>query len=403
MIFTYKAVDSAGAQKQGTVEAVNVDVAIASLQKRGLTISDIRTDEAAKGLLNMNLDFFNRISNKDVVVMSKQIATMFEAQVSTLRVFRLLAVENENIALAKVMNEIADDLQAGSSVSAALNKHPKIFSPFYVNMVKSGEETGKMDQAFTFMADYLDRNFAVSSKIKNALIYPAFVGFTFLTVMILMFTMVIPKISGILKDSGQEVPFYTKIVMSISDFMVSYWPMLVIVAVVIVFFFWRFAQTRAGKESIDGFKVTTPYVKGLFRKLYLSRIADNMNTLLTSGVPMIRTLELTRDVVGNKVYEDILNRAVEDVKGGTTVSATLEKNTGNIPNIFVQMVKVGEETGELGKILKTMAGFYRRELETAVDTMVGLIEPAMIVLLAGGVGILLASILVPIYNISGAF
>ena len=398
MLFNYKAIDNSGIEKAGIIDAINIDSAISSLQKRGLIVSSVKPEGQKGGLLNLS---FGRVSNKDVVILSRQIATMFEAQISALRVFRMIATEVENPILARVLTEVTDDIQAGSPISAALSKHPKIFSVFYISMVKSGEESGHLDKTFMFLADYMDRTFEVTSKVKNALIYPIFVAFTFITVMLLMFTMVIPKISAILTDSGQAVPFYTSIILNISSFLVSYGIFLVIIIIVGVFFFWRFSRTPAGRLSVDSAKISIPYVNILYKKLYLSRVADNLNTLLISGIPVVRALELTASVVGNKVYETILLKALEDVKGGQPVSQALGGKS-EIPGIFVQMLKVGEETGEMGNVLKTMSVFYRREVVNAVDTMVGLIEPIMIVSLGLGVGILLAAVLVPIYNIGSA-
>src|SRR5262245_20449665 len=220
MLFNYKAIDSTGAEKSGSIDAVNVDVAINSLQRRGLIISEIKSAEDEGGLLSRNLTIFQRVSNKDVVILSRQMSTLFSAQVSALRIFRLLSTEAENPALQTILSEVADDLQGGSSISKALSKHPKVFSPFYVNMVKAGEESGKLDETFVYLADYLDRNYAVTSKAKNALIYPAFVIFTFVVVMVLMLTLVIPKISAILESAGQTVPIYTRIVIGMSTFVV---------------------------------------------------------------------------------------------------------------------------------------------------------------------------------------
>ena len=165
------------------------------------------------------------------------------------------------------------------------------------------------------------------------------------------------------------------------------------------FFLWRYLETESGKLALDDLKIKTPLIKNLYSKLYLSRIADNMNTMLISGIPMVRGLDLTASVVDNLVYRNILNQTVEDVKGGSSVSSALEKHE-EIPGIFVQMVKIGEETGQLGNILKTLANFYRREVTNSIDSIVSLIEPAMIVLLGLGVAFLLASVLVPIYSIS---
>lgn len=402
MLFNYEAIDNTGAKKVGAIDAINVDIAISSLQRRGLVLSSIKEADAPSSFLAKNISFFDRVSGKDIVILSRQLSTLFEAQVSALRIFRLLASETENRILGSKLQTIADDIQSGSSISQALAKHPKIFSPFYVNMVKAGEESGKLNETFLYLAEYLDRTFELSSKVRGALIYPAFVVVTFFVVMILMFTMVIPKIQPIIEESGADIPVYTQVIMGISNFLVSYGFVILGIAIVIGFFVVRFIRTPAGKTAFDNFKLNIPYFSSLYRKLYLSRLADNTNTMLSAGIPIVRTLELTSTVVNNKVYEDILNQAVESVKGGKTLSESLSNNPVLIPGIMVQMIKVGEETGEVGSILKTLAKFYTREVTTAVDSVVSLIEPAMIVALGGGVAVLLASVLMPIYNIAGA-
>ncbi len=401
MLFNYKALDATGGEKIGAIDAINVDVAISSLQRRGLIISAIRGADEKGSLLTRNFSMFERVKVKDVVILSRQMATLFEAQVSALRIFRLLSAENESRILKTKLATISDDLQAGSSISAALAKHPKIFSEFYVSMVKAGEESGKLDETFNYLADYLDRTYELTSKAKNALIYPGFVIFTFFTVMILMFTVVIPKIAGILIESGQGLPIYTQIVLSISNVLVNYGIIVAIIALIVGFFVVRYIRTPQGTYVFDDLKLRVPYFSSLYKKLYLSRLADNMNTMLASGIPMIRALELTSSVVDNVVFKALIDGASADVKGGKPISEALGKSN-QIPGIMVQMMKVGEETGELGSILKTLAHFYSREVITAVDTLVDLIEPLMIVTLGLGVAFLLASVLIPIYNIAGA-
>lgn len=401
MLFIYQAVDQGGAEKNGSIDAVNVDIAISSLQRRGLTIVAIDEEGKGKSFLNWNITWFDRVSNKDIVILSRQLATLFEAQVSALRIFRLLSEESENKFLGKKLVMIADDLQSGNSISIALSRHPKVFSEFYVSMVKAGEESGKLNETFNYLADYLDRTYEIMSKTKGALIYPAFVVITFITVMILMFTIVIPKISAILLESGQDIPLYTKIILGISNFLVSYGFILIGVAIIGGFFLIRFIRTPEGKEVFDRAKLHTLYFSTLFRKLYLARLADNMNTMLSAGIPMIHALELSSSVINNVIYKKIISDAVESVKGGKAISEALSGNE-EIPGIMIQMMKVGEESGELGNILKTLARFYAREVTTAIDALVGLIEPLMIVLLGGGVAILLASVLIPIYNIASA-
>lgn len=399
MLFKYQAVDSANTAREGTIEAVTMDVAINSLQRRGYVVSAIEPLSESGSFLSMKITWFERVSNKEIVIFSRQIATLFEAQVSALRVFRLLATEAENPLLQRILTEIADDLQGGSSISNALAQHPKLFSSFYVSMVKAGEESGKLDDAFNFLADYLDRTYEVVSKARNALIYPAFVISTFVAVMILMLTLVIPRITDIIISSGQEIPIYTKIVIAISSFFTDYIVFILFFAGLAGFGLWRFKRTAVGKRAFDEFKLAIPYVGALYEKLYLSRIADNLATMLASGISMIQALEITSEVVDNEVYKDIIDHTIVEVKGGKSFSDALAEYP-EIPGVLTQMAKVGEETGNLGSILQTLSKFYRREVNTAVDTLINLIEPAMIVLLGLGVGTLLAAVLMPIYNIS---
>lgn len=398
MLFNYKAIDKEGNATEGSIDAVTIDVAIASLQRRGLVISTI--DPADKKSI-LDITLFERVSNRDVVILSRQIATLFEAQVSALRVFRLLATEAVNPVLQRKLTQVADDLQGGSTISNALSKHEGVFSSFYVNMVRAGEESGKLDETFLYLADYLDRTYEVTSKARNALIYPAFVVFVFVVVMALMLTLVIPRISEILLEVGSDLPIFTRIIIGISDFVVRYGVLLLILLVVLAFILWRFGRTEQGALTLSQWKLEVPYLGDLFTKLYLSRVADNMSTMLSSGIPMVRALEITSSVVGNEVYQDRLLTAVTAVRGGQSVSDALGEHS-EFPSIMIQMIKVGEETGELGNILKTLARFYRREVTNAVDTLVNLIEPILIVLLALMVGILLSAVLLPIYNISSA-
>jgi type IV pilus assembly protein PilC len=400
MIFSYKAINSSGEPSEGTVDAINLEVAISSVQKRGLILSEINPVEEAGGL-KRRFTFGSGVSNKDIVILSRQLATLFDAQVSALRVFKLISAEAENLVLREALIEVSDDLQGGSSISKALGQHPKIFSAFYVNMIRAGEETGKLNDTFNYLADYLDRNYEVVSKAKNALIYPAFVITVFVGVMVLMFTTIVPKIASILTDSGQELPIYTRIVIGISDFLLNYGVFLLAGLVIGGYFLIRYVRTPEGAFAWDTVKLGIPFVGDLYRKLYLSMIADNMHTMILSGIPMLRAIEITTNVVDSVTYKQILNESLMAVKGGSSLSSSFAQYE-QIPGILVQMIKVGEETGELGNILKTMAKFYQREVMNAVDTLVDLIEPVMIVLLGLGVGVLLASVLMPIYNIANA-
>lgn len=400
MLFKYKSVDDKGISKEGEIDAPNRNIAISGLQRRGLIVISIKEEGDKKSIFH--LSFFDKVPMKDIVILSRQISTLFEAQVSALKAFTMLASSVENKLLGFHLTQVSDDLQAGVSISGALAKHPAIFSDFYVNLVKAGEETGKLNQTFAHLAEYLDRQYSLTSKTRNALIYPAFVIFTFFVVMILMFVVVIPKLSAIILDSGQEPPIYTKIVIGISNFFVHYGFLVIIFLIFIGIWAWRMSSTDKGKTYLDKMRLTTPLIGNLYKKLYLSRIADNLDTMLTSGIPIVRAIDFTADIVGSRVYKEALAEVADGVKSGLALSVAFEKHKELMPGIMVQMIKVGEETGSLGTILKTLADFYKREVDDAIDTLVGLIEPVMIVVLGLGVGILLVSVLMPIYNLAGS-
>lgn len=396
--FKYKVITKEGDEREGTIDALNEDIAIASLQRRGFVIVSIASEEK-KEFLQKSLTLFGGISNRDIVILSRQMATLFNAQVSALRAFRLLAAESENVELSKILTTVSDDVQSGVSLSNALSRHPAAFSVFYVNMVRAGEESGKLNETFLYLADYLDRSYELASKTKNALIYPAFVVATFAIVMVLMLTIVIPRLSAILTETGQAIPVYTRVVIAVSNFLVEYGIFFLILLVIGGFLLYRYTKTTKGSAVLARARLDVPYIGDLYEKLYLSRIADNMNTMLSSGISMVRAIEITGSVVGNDIYARVLTEAGEAVRSGSSLSDALSRYP-EVPAIMVAMIKIGEETGELGSILKTMAQFYKREVDNAVDTLVGLIEPIMIVALGLGVGLLLTSVLVPIYNIT---
>ena len=401
MLFNYKIINKEGLEKKGQIEAINKDIAISTLQRREYVIVSL-VEEGGEGFIKYfnNLPFFNGVPQKHIVLMSKQAATLFEAQVSAVKTFELLGQNAENKNIQRSLAQVTEAIRGGTSISGAMAQQPNVFSNFYVNMVRAGEESGRLTETFTFLADYLERNYNLSSKTKNALVYPSFIIFTFITVMILMLTKVIPQLVGIIEESGQEIPFYTKIVIAISNFFVNYGLFLLVLIIIAGIFIWRSLQTDSGRNKFDALKLQLPGFGKLYRKIYLARIADNINTMLTSGIPVVRTLEISSDVVGNAVFRDILRQTLEEVKGGNSISAAFGKHE-EIPQIMVQMIRVGEETGSIGKILNTLANFYTKEVIGTVDTLIGLIEPAMIVLLGVGVGGLLMSVMIPIYNVAG--
>ena len=398
MLFKYQAVRPDGSRDVGTIEAQNRDLAISALQRKGLVVVDLVSADHRSFI---SIGIFERVKMKEVVILSRQISTLFEAKVPVLNSFKLLAAESESEVLRRTLRKVVDDIQGGNPISASLARHPAVFPEFYVAMVRSGEESGTLSEIFSYLADYLERQYELVSKTKHALIYPAFIFLAFIGVMILMLTYVIPKLSEILLDVGGEIPFYTRVVLGASSFLISYGVFLIIAIVLASLLLWRYTLSDQGRLKLARLKLAIPYIGTLYRKFYLARISDNLDALITSGVSMIRAIEITGGVVGNDMYKNILHDVGEKVRGGKALSEALS-GYDDIPRIMVQMIHVGEETGHIGSVLSTLARFYKREVEGAVESIVTLIEPILIIVLGLGVGILLISVIGPIYNISSS-
>jgi len=318
------------------------------------------------------------------VIFSRQIATLFEAQVSALKAFTMLAVNTENKLLGRKLTQIGDDLQSGISISGALAKHPDVFSNFYVNMVKVGEETGKLNQTFLYFSGLFGSAIRAHFQNQKRAYLSGFRGRHFFC-----------GDDFDVHDCDSQTSFdyfrrrsicaiFTQVVIDVSNLFVNYGFFALIFLVLLGIWIWRLASTARGKVYLDSLKLSMPILGDLYQKLYLSRITDNLNTMLSSGIPIVRAIDITAEVVGSLIYKNILAEVADGVKSGLALSAAFEKHTNYIPAILVQMTQVGEETGSLGAILKTLTTFYAREVDGAVDTLVGLIEPVMIVVLGVG-------------------
>lgn len=401
--FEYKARTKEGEARAGNVEAPTLESAIDALQHNNLIIVSVEpVHEARSWFQGGKLTIFNRVSQKDVVVLSRQLSTLFEARVPVVQALKTLVNESGSAPLKEAMVGVLDDVNGGSALSAAMGKHSNVFSTFYISMVRSGEESGKLQDVFTYLADYLERSYNLTSKAKSALIYPAFVFIAFIGVVVTMLTIVIPKLTAIFEETGQQVPFYTQIVISTSDFLRSFGWLLLIGLGVGGFFIWRFKKTDEGELYMHTLQLKIPIFGGLYRKIYIARFTDNLGTLITAGIPILRALQITSDVVGNRLYKGAILDAVVSVKDGNTIANALEASP-HIPPLVVQMIRIGEEAGRLDFILRSIARFYQREVDNLLDNIVSLIEPALIIFLGVAVGGLVGSILVPIYNLSSSF
>ena len=398
MQFNYKARTSQGEGRSGVVEARSLDAAIEVLQRSNLIVTEIRP-EGASPLLARRIMFFERVKQRDIVIFSRQLSTLFQAKVAVTQSLRTLAAETESVSLQKAVGGILEDVSGGSSLSQAMSRHPEVFSHFYISMVRAGEESGKLEEVFLYLADYLERSYALISKARNALMYPAFVLVAFVGVIIVMLVVVVPRLTSIFAELGQQVPFYTRVIIAISSFLQQWGVVLLILIAIGAVVGWRYARTPQGQLFFDSMKIRLPIIGGLLKKIYLTRLADNLSTLIVAGIPIIRALEITSDVVANRVYQRIIGEATEAVKAGNTISTSFDKHE-EIPPLITQMIRIGEESGKLDFILKSAAGFYRRDVDNLLENFVSLIEPALIIFLGLGVGVLVAAVLVPLYNLS---
>lgn len=399
-LFQYQARTIQGELKSGQVDAPNMELAISALQRRSLVILSLTpADEALPWYKRDIFGLGGGVKLRDIVILSRQMATLFEARVPVVDSLKVLSNETLKPKLKKALNEVSQDIQGGLSITQAMAKHPDIFSDFYINMVRSGEESGKLEEIFSYLADYLERSYELVSKARNALIYPIFVLIVFIAVLALVMVFIIPQVSKILIESGADIPIYTRIIMGSSDFLRSYGIILLMLIVLAGIFLWRYSKTEKGSMAIARFTLETPIVGEIFRKFYVARLTDNLETLIVGGVTVLRALELSSNIVGNALFREIIKEAENAVRGGVPISEAFGKYK-DMPLLVVQMIKIGEETGKLDFMLKTLAHFYRKEVENTVDNLVGLIEPVMIIFLGLGVALLVVSVLMPIYNIS---
>jgi len=401
MEFNYVARTKQGEMQTGIVEAASRSGALETLQSRGLILLDLRAGTSGGSIFSMKLKIFQRVKLKEMTTFSRQLATLVSAQVPLLSSLQTLAKQTENEYFRDIILEVANDVEGGAVLSKALSRHPKVFSNFFVNMVKAGEASGGMENSLNYLADYLEKQHDLNNKVRGALMYPAFVIGAFAIIATLMMILVVPKLTGFLAETGQELPWMTKVVMGISSFLTNWWWLFLMFLVGVFFYFsYILKNSPMARQQWDTVKIHLPlFGKQVFQKIYVTRIADNLSTLIQGGLSILQALQVTSEVVGNVVYQKIVTEAKEDVRIGNTLSSSFSKHK-EIPSMVTQMIATGEQTGSLDIILKKLGQFYNKEIDTTVATISQLIEPIMILAIGGAVAVLVAAILMPIYNIA---
>jgi type IV pilus assembly protein PilC len=399
MKFNYQVRTKNGEIQTGVIEAGSQESAIEVLQQRELLV--IFLEEVSKvPIYARSLKIFQKIKTKELTIFYRQLAVLFEANISPLESLRILGEQMKNQLFKELIFEIDKNIKGGETLSQAMGKHPKVFSPFYVNIVAAGEATGKLHEVLRYLADHAEREYNLNGKVRGAFTYPAVIFSLFIVVGALMMIYVVPQLTSMLSEIGTDLPFTTKVLIWTSNFLKK-WILLVILFVIgAVIGFLKFSKTDKGIFIIDTVKLNIPVFKVLFQKIYLARFAENFKTLLVGGIPILRALEITAKVIGNKIYEKIVNEAREKVKVGESITSAFSGYPKQIAPMVTQMIGVGEKTAQLDVILEKVALFYQQEVDRAVNNMTQLIEPIMILILGGGVAFMVASILMPIYSIS---
>lgn len=397
MKFYYQARNKDGAVKQGSVVAADQQKAENLLTENGLVI--ISLEPQAESILDRLNPFDKFISGKDIVLFSRQLATLIGARVPLLQSLRILESQISSKRLASVTQDLIASIENGESLSLALSKHPTVFGNVYVSLVKSGEVSGTLNRSLNYLADQLEKDYALKSKVRSAMTYPTFIVFTLLLVALLMFKFVLPNLTSVLIEQGGELPAVSKGIIAITKFINVYW-WLVIVGIGAFFVLARFyIHTPDGRYTWDKIKIHFPIISGIFQRIYLARFSRNLSTLIAGGIPIIQALQIIAEIINNVIYRDIIIKASEQLANGRSISDSLQGNP-EFPPIVTQMVRVGEETAQLDDILGKLAAFYEKEVDDRVAILTTLLEPLIMIILGVGVGALIAGVLLPIYNLA---
>lgn len=400
MEYKYQAKNTANQIVEGIIDAPSQDSAISILHTKQLVVLSLNV--VKKDVFSKDLNqVLSRTTTKDIVVFTRQLATLIEADMPLAEGLRTLAQQSEKPGLKKIVLDVAASVEGGSSLSAALSAHPKIFTTFYIKLVQSGEVSGKLQTSLSYLADYLERSQSINSKIRGALIYPAFVVSAMIIVMLIMGVYVLPQLLAVFKDSGiTDLPITTRMLMAVTDFLNNYLYYILAVLIIGGFLIFRFLKTPQGKTWLDNFLVNMPSLGKVIQNLYLARMSESLSTLIKSGLPILDALRIASDLVGNENYRRIILGAEENVRSGGNISEILSQHK-EIPPLFSSMVAIGERTGKLDYMLEHVSKFYKSESETAIGSITQLIEPILVLVLGFGVAILVSSILLPIYSMVG--
>ena len=388
---------------EGAIEAASQETAAAMLSEKGLFVTKIAAKKGGGSPLLSIKKMFQGVSKKDLSILLRQLSILVAASVPIVQSLKMIVGQTQNKTLRDALLEVSADIEGGTKLSSAIERFPGIFSAFFVNMVKSGETSGKLDEVLGYLADQQERDYELEGKIKGAMVYPIFIVSVMGVAGFVMMTFVMPKMLAMFTEAGgtAQLPFATKVLIAVSGFFQGYWWVIIIAFIGLVVGIRAALARPEGRILWDKTKLAIPVFGRLFQYIYVVRFTRSLNTTLIGGVTITAGLLVIKDVMGNAVFQDIIVKAIRDVEEGMQLSASLV-NSKEMPSMVSQMISVGEQTGRLDDVLERLTNFYTREIDGAIASVITLIEPMIMILLGVAVGIMVAGILLPMYSLANA-
>lgn len=402
-LFKYIARDANGKKISGEVDAIDVGSLVKILQQENLIPIEVNKqgNENTTSVLKL-LPFGKGVSFVELVGFTRQLSTMVSAGLPLTDALLILQKQTKSPTFAKVLSKVVTDVEGGLSLSQAMSAHPDVFNTIYVKLIESGETGGVLDKVLSKLALSMEKEREFKSKTKGAFVYPGIVVTVMIVVMSLMMIFVIPKLTSLYSEIGTQLPLITRVMIGISDFMVHFWWALIVMIIILVVALKAFAKTPKGSDLISRFILKVPVYGKLKKALVLAEFTRTLGLLIGTGIPIITALKVVRDILNSSVYRDGIDVAIGRVERGSPLYQPIAANT-NFPPIIAQMIRVGEETGKMDEVLTRLSVYFEEDSENLVRNLTTAMEPIILVVLGAGVGVLVLSIIMPIYNLTAQF
>lgn len=401
MKFKYQGKTKEGENQVGIVEAGTKDAAVNILTMHNVFVLSLEEAEKVRWYEKIAGYLFSRVKLKDMAVFTRQLATLLEARIPLNSSLKTLYEQTVHPRLKEAALQIAEDVDGGLALSQALERQQGIFSRFFVSMIRSAEITGNLESVVGFLADYLEREYTLVAKARSALIYPILVVGLFIVVAFILVAFVLPQIGPVFVEAGVKLPFFSSILLNLGAFLGRWWALLLFGIGVLIVMILDYFQTPEGRATKDELKIHLPIVRKIYIPLTITHIANTGSMLLRGGIPVVQAMEIIGETADNVIYREIFHEIAENVRQGQSLSSSTAKYTDYFPVMFIQMLVVGETAGQLEATFSRLSQFYGREADAMVNNIVELIQPVLIAGIGGLVGLLFASVLLPLYQLIG--